>query len=340
VHSPEETVFMSDTQTAEIVAIRQHNSKASVVFKFLFWGHQLILGLPSAGFALDLLIEGKAQGIVSVIGIFLAWIGGTLVWGLAALIHDKQVYDLPSSFDTAQMAAMAARYGSALYGWAIKRGSVETNPFERLPIAPIVRRKRVLSDEEIRRIWTATAGPSPFNGIVRALLLTGARREEVAGMTWVEVASDLSAWSLSAARSKNGLPHLVPLSAPMQTLLRSQPRFEGIDLVFAGERGVFSGWSKSKRRLDEESQTGDWTLHDLRRTVATRLGDDLSIQPHVVEACLNHVSGHKAGVAGIYNRAAYANERRVALTAWGERVGTIVEGREAAGNVTPLRRGS
>jgi integrase len=238
----------------------------------------------------------------------------------------------------AQMAAMAARYGSALYGWALKRGSVEANPFARVPIAPIVSRDRVLSDEEIYQIWAATVGPGAFNGIMRGLLLTGARREEVAGMTWDEIAPDLSAWTLPAARSKNGLPHVVPLSAQMQDLLRSRPRIQGCNLAFAGERGVFSGWSKSKHRLDNDSGTGGWTLHDLRRTVATRLADDLAVQPHVIEAILNHVSGHKAGVAGVYNKASYGKEKLAALNSWGEYVAAIVEGRQAGANVVAFTR--
>jgi integrase len=237
----------------------------------------------------------------------------------------------------AQMAAMAARYGSALYGWALKRGSVEANPFARVPIAPIARRERVLTGDEIRRVWAATAGPGAFNGIVRALLLSGARREEVAGMTWDELAPDLSAWTLPSARSKNGLPHVVPLSAPMRALLHSLPRLEGSDLVFPGERGVFSGWSKSKRRLDKDSGTSSWTLHDLRRTAATRLAD-LGVQPHVIEACLNHIGGHKAGVAGVYNKASYAREKERAFKMWGERVAALVEGHEACGNIVALRR--
>jgi integrase len=248
----------------------------------------------------------------------------SVVRTLDALVHKSK----------AQMAGMTARYGSALYGWALKRGSVDANPFARVPTAPIVRRERVLSNDEIRRVWAATAGLGAFNGIVRALLLTGARREEVAGMSWDELDADFSVWTLPSARSKNGLPHVVPLSAQMQGLLRSRPRVQGHDVVFAGERGVFSGWSKSKHRLDNDSETGGWTLHDLRRTVATRLGDDLGVQPHVVEAVLNHVSGHKAGVAGVYNKASYGKEKRAALTAWDARVAAIVEGREAGGNVS------
>ena len=122
----------------------------------------------------------------------------------------------------AATAGALARYGSALYGWAIRRESLSVNPFERVPAPPPVRRERVLSDGEVRRIWKTTEEPGAFNAIVRALLLTGQRREEVAGMTWAELDPDLTVWTLPAARSKNGKPHLVPLSREMQTLLCGQ----------------------------------------------------------------------------------------------------------------------
>jgi integrase len=125
----------------------------------------------------------------------------------------------------------------------------------------------------------------------------------------------------------------------METLLRAQACVSGTDLVFPGERSIFSGWSKSKARLDRRSGVSGWTLHDLRRTAATGMAE-LGIAPHVIEAVLNHASGHKAGVAGIYNQARYASEMRRALNLWGAHVAAIVEGRAAADNVTPLRVGS
>jgi integrase len=210
------------------------------------------------------------------------------------------------------------------------------NPFQRLPIAPVVRRDRVLSADEIRRIWAATKGSGAFNAITRALLLTGQRREEVSGLGWAEIDEDLSAWTLPAIRAKNGKPHFIFLSTQMKALLRAQPRLKGTDLVFPGERGSFSGWSKSKARLDRRSGVAGWSLHDLRRTVATQMGE-LGVAPHVVEAVLNHASGHRAGVAGVYNRARYANETRQALAAWGAHVEALVNGRETEANVTPLR---
>ena len=175
------------------------------------------------------------------------------------------------------MAGALARHGSALYGWAIRRGTLSGNPFERVPIAPTVRRERVVSDDEINRIWAGTEGPGAFNGIVRMLMLTGQRREEVARMTWDEITPDLSVWTIPTSRAKNGIAHVVPLSPQAQTVLRAAPRInrggndDSPDLVFPGEPGVFSGWSKSKGRLDGRIGVNGWTLHDLRRTTATGL---------------------------------------------------------------------
>jgi integrase len=247
-----------------------------------------------------------------------------------------QVLDDLAKDGKAPMAGATARYGSALFSWAVKRGTIASNPFEGVPMAATARRDRVLSDDEIRAIWNATEGMGSFNAIVRSLLLTGQRREEVSGLTWGELDVGLSAWTLPAARSKNGKPHLIPLSAEMQTLLRAQPRFGGTDLVFPGERGVFSGWSESKNRLDHRSGVTGWTLNDLRRTMATGL-QKLGVRLEVTEAVLNHVSGSRAGIVGIYQRHTWSHEKRAALNAWGEHVAAIVEGRESNGNVTPIK---
>ena len=236
----------------------------------------------------------------------------------------------------AAMAAATARYGSALFGWAIRRGALSTNPFEHVPTAPPVRRDRVLSDAEIGAIWAATGQPGPFCGIVRMLLLTGQRREEVAGLRWDEVDPRLTTWTLPSNRTKNRKEHIVPLNATAEELLRSQPQRKTSVLVFPGDAGVFSGWSKSKRRLDEVSGVTDWTLHDIRRSVATGL-QRLGVRLEVTEAVLNHVAGSRAGIIGVYQRHTWSDEKRAALNAWGEHVAAIVEGREAGGNVTEFR---
>ena len=89
-----------------------------------------------------------------------------------------------------------------------------------------------------------------------------------------------------------------------------------------GKRG-FSDWNGAKHELDERLSIADWHLHDLRRTSATQMAE-LGVQPHIIEAVLNHVSGHKGGVAGIYNRAKYADEMRAALQRWADQIEAIV----------------
>ena len=234
------------------------------------------------------------------------------------------------------MASSTAAYGRACYQWAVKRGSISENPFANLPVAPAEKRDRVLSDEELSAVWKATDRPGPYNAIVRTLVLTGQRREEVAGMTWAELDDNLSSWTIPASRAKNGVAHVVPLSVPVQALLRGVPRQAGNDLVFPGLRGPFSGFGKAKAQLDEASGVTDWRLHDIRRTMATGL-QKLGVRLEVTEAVLNHVAGSRAGIVGIYQRHDYATEKRAALTAWGQHVAAIVEGRAASGNVKPLR---
>jgi integrase len=119
----------------------------------------------------------------------------------------------------------------------------------------------------------------------------------------------------------------VPLSKPALTILKSHPPRVGRDFMFgdsprngSDRHGGFQGWSKSKAAL-----IGSWRLHDVRRTVATRMAE-LGVQPHVIEAVLNHISGHKAGVAGVYNRSSYAAEKRAALELWGKHVQLLIDG--------------
>ena len=197
-------------------------------------------------------------------------------------------------------------------------------------------RERTLSDAELVEIWRA-ARDDAYGRIIRLLMLTGQRRDEVGGMAWSELALDKGLWSIPASRTKNKRAHDVPLSDTALAILREMPALGERDLVFTGGRGGFSGWSKAKEALDgriaatrREAAVGKgspdaakpmphWTLHDLRRTLATRAGD-LGIAPHVVEALLNHVSGSKAGVAGVYNRSLYQVEKRTALEIWGQHI--------------------
>jgi integrase len=221
---------------------------------------------------------------------------------------------------------------SALFGWAIGEGLTDTNPVVGTNKATEeVSRRRVLTDEESEAVWR-TAGRGDYAAIVRVLILTGQRREEVGGMLWSEIDLKAAMWRIGAERTKNNLAHDVPLSAPAMTILSALNQREGRDLVFGAGDGAFQGWSNAKSALDARVSAAlghtpaPWRVHDIRRTVATRMAD-LSVQPHVIEAVLNHVSGHKAGVAGVYNRASYATEKRAALTLWAGHVSRLIEGK-------------
>jgi integrase len=249
------------------------------------------------------------------------------------------------------IAGRTAAYGRACFAWAMKRGTVPTNPFAELPMpSSITKRERVLSDEEAGAIWRAAGeAPLPYGAIVRLLMLTGQRREEVAGMTRAELSEDLATWTIPATRTKNGIPHLVPLSQPASKILQALPSngpgdVQGahqrakLALVFPGERGTpFSGWSKAKSALDTASGVSGWWLHDLRRTLATGL-QRLGVRLEVTEAVLNHLSGSRAGVVGIYQRHDWAEEKRAALQAWSTHLLAAAEGRLPAGKVLPFSR--
>ncbi|MCJ2015235.1 tyrosine-type recombinase/integrase [Methylobacterium sp. J-076] len=218
---------------------------------------------------------------------------------------------------------------SAFYRWLIEEGVAEANPVvgTRKP-AKEEKRQRVLKPAEIGAVLAALPA-GDFGRIVRLLLLTGQRRDEVACMAWDEVDLGAGLWRLPRERTKNGLPHEVPLSAPALTILADAPRVEGRDLVFGSGVGGFQGFTRAKAALDAASKVKAWRLHDLRRTVATGMGD-LGVLPHVVEAVLNHVSGTKAGVAGVYNYALYNPEKRAALDLWARHLAALDPGIELA----------
>jgi integrase len=168
--------------------------------------------------------------------------------------------------------------------------------------------------------------------------LTGQRRDEVGGMMWSEVDFEKAMWSLARERCKNDRPHIVPLSDQALVLLKSLPKIaseKGFVFTKDGKRPV-TAFSATKKLLDETiaalndgKPLAHWILHDIRRSVATHMADELEIDPHVIEGVLNHISGHKGGVAGIYNRAKYEKRMRKALAQWGSHVGRLVSGRPA-----------
>jgi len=226
----------------------------------------------------------------------------------------------------------AARARSALsefYAWAIGQGLIEHNPVvgTTRPKTPPPR-DRVLSDDELAAIWSA-AGSDDFSRVVRLLLLTGQRRTEVGGMRWGEIDRDKTTWTIPAGRAKNARQHVVPLAPLALDIIATTPRFVGRDHLFGLRAAGFTSWDRPKQLLDAKlgDRVGPWTLHDLRRTFCTRLAD-LGVLPHVLEAAVNHYSGHRRGVAGVYNKSVYGNEVRAALGLWNDHIRTLVEGGE------------
>jgi integrase len=211
-----------------------------------------------------------------------------------------------------------------LFRWAVGRGIVASNPVADLPKPGTeAKRDRVLSDTELVAVWNA-AGEIPwqFGEAMRLLILTGARREEIGQLRWSEVVDGQIC--LSAARTKSGEPHTIPLSRFAWTVLESLPRVNDSDFVFTFD-GVkpISGWSRKKERMNELAQIEPWRIHDLRRTVATGL-QKLRTPLQVTEAVLGHVSGSRAGIVGVYQRHDYADEKRTALKAWAGHVETLL----------------
>jgi integrase len=237
----------------------------------------------------------------------------------------------------------------ALFNWAIEKDRLAASPVARMKVPTQEQaRDRVLSDDELRWFWVSCDDVGwPFGPLLKLLLLTAQRRDEVATMTWSDLNLDKRVWTIPRHKAKNDRAHEVQLSDAALAVVRSLPQV-GDALVFTttGETPL-SGFSKSKRRLDaamlgaKRAATGahkddaipGWTLHDLRRTAATGMAR-LNIPPHVVDKVLNHVSGTIRGVAAVYNRFAYLDERRAALEAWGRYVEKLVT--EAPANVVDL----
>lgn len=247
--------------------------------------------------------------------------------------------------------AATARYLHAclrkLFRWAVSRGDLDHSPMsDMVAPAPVSARERVLSDAEIVTVWEAAADLGfPFGPAVRLLIATGQRREEVGGLSWDEVDGPAKTWTIPAQRAKNGVAHIVPLNPAAAEELHRLERIGTRYVLSTTGRTPPSGWSKAKLRLDAlvAEKLGrvpaPWRIHDIRRTVATNL-QRLGTRFEVTEAILNHVSGAKAGVAGIYQRHDWAAEKRTALDAWGERLTRLVSGEVDAGSdrVVPLRR--
>jgi integrase len=220
---------------------------------------------------------------------------------------------------------------STLFAWAIDRGYCEANPTVDIKArAQDVGRSRVLSEAELVEVWNACLDDD-YGRIVRLLILTGQRKTEIGNLTCTEICVGGRHIDLPGLRTRNGRAHIVPLSDQAFALLPTKSDEEDRDLLFGKGAGGFSGWSKAKRELDlrlarrrrdrgVKRPMPGWVIHDLRRSFVTHMNERGFALPHVIEAIVNHTSGHLAGVAGVYNKAQYLDERREALSAWAAHV--------------------
>lgn len=251
-----------------------------------------------------------------------------------------------------------------LFNWCVERDILGEAPTDKVKAPTAERsRDRVLSDDELRIVWRAAGDLGlPFGPMLRLLVLTGARRDEVADARWSEIDLAKRLWTLPAARSKNGQAHEIPLSDASIAVLDGIPRVRGRSekgrvppdfvLTTTGETPA-SGFSRAKTRLDtlvlaamrrEAEEAGRdpseveapprWTFHDLRRTAASGMAR-LGINLPVIEKVLNHTSGSFAGVVGVYQRHSFAEEKRAALDVWSRFV--LGLDRAQPMNVVPIR---
>ncbi|MER9524133.1 tyrosine-type recombinase/integrase [Mesorhizobium sp. M0292] len=290
------------------------------------------------------------------------------LWG-AKRIHDITRRDIREHLETIATAAPigANRTFAELrkfFNWTVGKDILDTSPMADLQ-APseendsrnrvLIRRKEVpgSSDDELRWLWRASqsyddTGRGPFGSFLQLLVLTGQRRSEVAEMTWPEVDLNAREWVIPAARSKNGEPHVVPLSKPALAVLKAVPKIKGKGgylFTTDGEHPI-SGFSRMKQRLDKlmagyaaevdaSTDIPPWTLHDIRRTVAAGM-QRVGVKMEVTEKVLNHKSGSFRGIAGIYQVHDYADEKRAALDSWASFLMTLVDTKKAS-NVVRMR---
>lgn len=225
-----------------------------------------------------------------------------------------------------------------LFRHAVSEGDLPTSPMEGMKPPPVPKaRDRVLEDWELVLLWKAAGVVGyPFGPMVRNLMLTGQRREEVAALPWAELRQGEAMWQLPGDRAKNGQPVDTPLSSLVVAELNALSKGDkwprrGFVFTTTG-KAFFSGYSKAKKRLDaavaklnDGTALERWTLHDLRRTLATGM-QRLGVRFEVTEAILNHVSGSRSGVAGVYQRHHWGPEKRTALGLWSAHVSAVIAG--------------
>jgi integrase len=272
---------------------------------------------------------------------------------LWAPLHKLPISEIDRADVAAKIRKLTADHGAttatraraalaAVFTWALKEGiPIEQGnvvAFTNTP-PPSEPRVRVLSDQEIREVWAAAGEAFDYGRIIRLLLCLGCRRQELGSMRWSEIKDNV--WTIPASRVKNKREHRLPILGLAAEIIAEVLHVNERDLLFGTGANGFSGWSTGWVALNERINAArgaepmpPWTAHDLRRTVATRMAD-LGVEPHHIEAALNHQSGHRRGVAGVYNRSRYEGAIRSAFGRWDAALRAIL-GEER--RVVPLLR--
>jgi integrase len=230
--------------------------------------------------------------------------------------------------DHGRVAAARARSNlSSMFSWAMREGLCEANPVINTndPAEGIDSRDRILTDQELAAVWQACS-EDDFGRIVKLLVLTGCRREEIGGLRWSEIDLETGVMTIPGERTKNHKTHILTLPATAIEILKSAPRRGNRDVIFGGGKTGFNAWSYAMAAMHVRITTAEgrvlphWVLHDLRRSFRSGLGR-LGVRPDVAERAVNHIKG---GVEAVYDRYRYQDEIKAALALWAEHVRLLV----------------
>jgi integrase len=228
--------------------------------------------------------------------------------------------------------ASRARNGlGSLFTWSMTQGLATSNPTIGSEKLATKARERVLTPDELVRIWRACKDDH-YGKIIKLLILTGCRRAEIGDMAWREIDHERGTFTIPPERAKTGKARVIPLLPMISDILADVPRMVSREQLFGERSHGFTAWAKGKRALDRRSGVGEFVIHDVRRSVATHMAEQLAVQPHIVELVLGHE--FRTGTQGTYNRAPYAKEIRNAYLCWHDFLRSLFDG--GARKVIPI----
>jgi integrase len=224
-------------------------------------------------------------------------------------------------------AATAANWRSSTSGffvWCLRRGAVLQNPVINSEKPKTESRRRVLTGDELRKVWLA-CGDDDYGRIVKLLIATGCRRDEIGSMRWSELDFERGTFVLPVERVKTeSSARTIPLLPLLRQIIDGVPRMATRDYLFGRNAAGFVAWSAAKRELDERCGFKDWVVHDIRRTTSTILNEELEVEWHVTELLLGHE--FRGSTHGTYNRATYKRAIAAAYALWHDYIRTLIDG--------------